>query len=188
MQFHTTRKKKVSYLALLLSSVKKTIPLKRMKTPSKHSDTKLQWDGANPLKPNNVTANTAMQFPLPFLPVSIKDCFPVFKSLLKVLPHCSAPESWKTTRGINHLMIQNYLKTYLYVFPHNFRSIQLMFLMCQVSESCTQIFVFTILLFSCSTVGRGGGYSRLKSSVFSRVNQKLKQDEIREDYQALFTN
>lgn len=159
-----------------------------MKTPSKHSDTKLQWDGANPLKPNNVTANTAMQFPLPFLPVSIKDCFPVFKSLLKVLPHCSAPESWKTTRGINHLMIQNYLKTYLYVFPHNFRSIQLMFLMCQVSESCTQIFVFTILLFSCSTVGRGGGYSRLKSSVFSRVNQKLKQDEIREDYQALFTN
>lgn len=132
-----------------------------MKIPSKHSDTKLRWDGANSLKPNNVTVNTAMQFPLPFLPVSIKNCFPVFKSL-KVLPHCSAPESWKTTHGINHLMIQNYLKNYLYVFPHNFRSIQLMFLMCQVSESCTQIFVFTILLFSHSTVGRGGGYSRLK--------------------------
>lgn len=56
-----------------------------MKIPSKHSDTKLQWDGANSLKPNNVTLNTAMQFPLPFLPVRIKIYFPVFKSL-QVLP------------------------------------------------------------------------------------------------------
>lgn len=132
-----------------------------MKIPSKHPDTKLQWDGANSLKPNNVTLNTAMQFPLPFPPGRIKNCFPAFKSL-QVSSHCSAPDSWKTTHRINHLMIQNYLKNYLCVFPHNFRSVQLMFLTCHISESCTEIFAFTILLFICSTVGRGGGYSRLK--------------------------
>lgn len=56
--------KNLSYFVVLrLQSVKKTIPFKKkngenenyVKTHSEDSDTKLQWDGANFLKPYNVT-------------------------------------------------------------------------------------------------------------------------------------